>query len=97
MVQQKPSIPSAALAAAAPDSPVYKTIGPVELRLHLFCPTPARAAAPAIVFFFGGGWRGGSPNQFYPHCRYLARGGMLAAAEYRVEAGVWVGPQGPRR
>jgi len=40
---------------------------------------------PGIVFFFGGGWNGGSPSQFYPHCEYLASRGMVAiAAEYRV-------------
>lgn len=65
----------------------YKSVGTVELKLHLF-----RAAAPAagllrsaIVFFFGGGWTTGSPGTFYPHCRHLAERGMLAAAaEYRV-------------
>jgi acetyl esterase/lipase len=41
----------------------------------------------AIVFFFGGGWVGGTPEQFYPHCKYLASRGMMAmAAEYRVRS-----------
>ena len=64
----------------------YKTIGTVELRLHMFRPvTPASRLRPVIVFFFGGGWRTGTPSSFYPHCRYLAERGMLAAAaEYRV-------------
>ena len=40
----------------------------------------------AMVFFFGGGWNSGSPNQFYPHCSYLASRGMVCmAAEYRVK------------
>ena len=47
----------------------------------------ASDARPAIVFFFGGGWVGGSPGQFYPHCKYLASRGMWAAsAEYRVKS-----------
>ena len=67
---------------------VYKTVGKVSLTLHLFepkdhKPTDKRAA---IVFFFGGGWVGGSPSQFYPHCSYLASRGMVAAAaEYRIK------------
>ncbi|MCA8995618.1 MAG: alpha/beta hydrolase [Planctomycetaceae bacterium] len=64
----------------------YKVVGEVELQLHVFEPK-AKAKEPraAIVFFFGGGWNGGSPSQFYPHCRHLADQGMwAAAAEYRV-------------
>jgi acetyl esterase/lipase len=44
-----------------------------------------KAGLPAIVFFFGGGWSGGSPKQFEPQCRHLAERGMIAAvADYRV-------------
>ena len=40
---------------------------------------------PAIVFFFGGGWRAGTPGQFARHCEYLASRGMVAiTADYRV-------------
>jgi acetyl esterase/lipase len=66
----------------------YKTVGDIELKLHVFEPAGHRAGdkTPAIVFFFGGGWVGGSPSQFYPHCEYLASRGMwAAAAEYRVK------------
>ena len=42
---------------------------------------------PAVVFFFGGGWNGGSPSQFAPHCEYLASRGMVAmTADYRVKS-----------
>jgi arylsulfatase A len=67
----------------------YKTIGDTTLSLHIFTPPGQRPsqARPAIVFFFGGGWNGGSPSQFYPHCEYLASRGMVAiAAEYRVKS-----------
>ena len=72
----------------APDKKtVYKTIDGVELNLHIFNPpghTPADSS-PAIVFFFGGGWNGGTPSQFYAHCKHLADRGVVAmAAEYRV-------------
>ncbi len=44
---------------------VYKTAGDTKLRLYIFDPPdgPAQVRA-AIVFFFGGGWRAGSPQQF---------------------------------
>ncbi|MBN2632732.1 MAG: alpha/beta hydrolase fold domain-containing protein [Bacteroidales bacterium] len=39
----------------------------------------------AIVFFFGGGWRKGSPTQFNEHAKYLASRGMFAfQADYRT-------------
>ncbi len=75
---------------AAPDeSVVYKTAGDAELKLHIFNPEGHQASdkRPAIVFFFGGGWVGGSPSQFYRHCDYLASRGMVAiSAEYRVKS-----------
>ncbi|QNN23997.1 alpha/beta hydrolase [Planctomycetales bacterium ZRK34] len=81
------------VAWAAKPSPTrmitYKTVGDVELKLHVFEPAGHKAGdkAPAIVFYFGGGWVGGSPSQFYPHCAYLASRGMwAAAAEYRVSS-----------
>lgn len=66
---------------------VYKTVGEVALRMHIFDQNPEGSAdRPAIVFFFGGGWVGGNPKQFFPHCRYLAERGMIAmSAEYRVK------------
>ncbi len=73
-----------------PDRKVsYKVIGDVTLKLHIFNP-PGHSASdkrPAVVFFFGGGWKGGTPSQFYPQCGYLASRGMVAvAAEYRVKS-----------
>jgi acetyl esterase/lipase len=74
---------------ATPDQLLtYKEIGGVELKLHVFTPDGHQSSdrRPAIVFFFGGGWRSGSPDQFYPQCEYLASRGMVAmSAEYRVE------------
>ena len=67
---------------------VYKTVGDVELSLHVFKPSGGDAKQPraAIVFFFGGGWNGGSPSQFYGQSRSIADLGMVAmCAEYRVK------------
>ncbi len=64
----------------------YKTIGDTKLNLYLFSPTSPKNA-PAIVFFFGGGWKNGSPQQFETQCRELAKRGMVAiTADYRVES-----------
>lgn len=64
---------------------VYKTIGEVKLHLHIFRPVKQKTNAPAIVFFFGGGWKSGTPKQFEQQCRYLANRGMVAVtAEYRI-------------
>ena len=68
---------------------VYKTIGDVELKLHIFEPPErqSKEPLPAIVFFFGGGWVGGTPTQFYHQSDYLASRGMMAiSAEYRVRS-----------
>ncbi len=66
---------------------VYKTISPVKLRLYRYGQNDPenQQPKPAIVFFFGGGWRNGTPKQFQHHCRYFASRGMIAmTADYRV-------------
>ena len=68
-------------------SEIYRTVDHTELRLWIF--DSARKAdkpLPAIVFFFGGGWTGGTPTQFEPQSRHLASRGMIAmVADYRVK------------
>ena len=40
-----------------------------------------------MVFFFGGGWNGGTPGQFRPQARHLAGRGMVAiVVDYRVKS-----------
>ncbi|MCA9129028.1 MAG: alpha/beta hydrolase [Planctomycetales bacterium] len=66
---------------------IYKKIGDVELKAYVFNPDDWKPGdkRPAIIFFFGGGWRSGSPTQFEHHCRYFAARGMVAiTADYRV-------------
>lgn len=64
----------------------YKSVGDTKLNLYVFGPaTPQNA--PAIVFFFGGGWKNGTPQQFERQCQELAKRGMVAiTADYRVES-----------
>lgn len=65
----------------------YKKIGDATLKIDIFEPKQKDSTKkyPAVVFFFGGGWNGGNPSQFYPHCEYFAGRGMIAmSADYRV-------------
>lgn len=66
---------------------VYKKVGSVELSLYVFAPAGHSDSdkRPAAVFFFGGGWNDGSPDQFEPQCQYLAERGMIGiTVDYRV-------------
>ena len=69
---------------------VYKEASGSKLILNVFYPkghVPKKDKRAAIVFFFGGGWSGGNPAQFEPHCEYLASRGMVAmTADYRVKS-----------
>ncbi|MBI1368929.1 MAG: alpha/beta hydrolase fold domain-containing protein [Planctomycetes bacterium] len=65
----------------------YKTIDGTTLNLYLYKPADWQASdhRPVIVFFFGGGWKAGSPRQFEHQCEYFASRGMVAiTADYRV-------------
>ncbi len=65
----------------------YKKAGDRELKVHIEKPADWKASdkRPAIVFFFGGGWVGGSPGQFQGQSEYLAARGMVGVrVEYRV-------------
>lgn len=68
-------------------SETYRKVGETELKVWIFEPAQKSAKPlPAIVFFFGGGWTGGSPTQFEPQSRHLASRGMIAiVADYRVK------------
>ena len=57
------------------------------LELHYFYPDNFKTtdSRPTVLFFFGGGWSGFNPNQFYPQAKYFASRGMLAiCATYRT-------------
>lgn len=79
--------------AAEPIAPdairTYKTVKEgKKLSLHIFNPDsrPSTNRCPAIVFFFGGGWRKGTPRQFYQQAREFSQHGMVAiSAQYRVK------------
>lgn len=67
---------------------VYKHASDVDLALHIFEPEGHQSteAKTAIVYFFGGGWSGGTPKQFYQQAHEMAQLGVVAiSAEYRVK------------
>ncbi|MEC3907227.1 alpha/beta hydrolase fold domain-containing protein [Tamlana sp. 2201CG12-4] len=70
------------------DTIIYKKTPQGELALHVFYPEDysVNDSRSAIVSFFGGGWTGGHPRQFYQQSTFFAKLGMVAiSAEYRVK------------
>ena len=71
-----------------PDRTVsYKTVGDHVLTLELYNPPGHQPddRRPGIVFFFGGGWRNGTPEHLSRQSKYLASRGMVAiCADYRT-------------
>src|SRR6478735_8223301 len=66
---------------------VYKTVGGIALKVDVFCPEQmnGRKNTAAIVFFHGGGWAFGSPDEFFSTCEHYARLGLVAfSVEYRL-------------
>ncbi len=76
--------------AGAATAEVYKQASGDDLWIYRFDPKghkPEEDQRPAVVFFFGGGWNGGSVTQFEQHAQYLASRGLVAfVADYRVKS-----------
>lgn len=69
-------------------SEVYKQIDGAELPMHVYQPQISEGIKlPAIVFFFGGGWVGGTPDHFKLQAEYFASRGMVAVCpDYRTQS-----------
>ncbi len=66
---------------------VYKTVGKRELKLFIENPSDwtANDKRPTLVFFHGGGWKGGFAKQFTPHSRYFSERGLVCIqVQYRT-------------
>ncbi|UCS92081.1 alpha/beta hydrolase fold domain-containing protein [Echinicola marina] len=66
----------------------YKEVENRDLKLHIFTKKPGNIEKkkPCILFFFGGGWKVGSPLQFYRECAHFAEKGFVAiSADYRID------------
>ncbi|SKA88509.1 Acetyl esterase/lipase [Prosthecobacter debontii] len=78
------------LQAVEPLTHVYKHVEGRDLKLTIVNPPDWRAEAklPAMVFFHGGGWVGGTPTQFTQHSDYLSTRGLVCIqVEYRLLKG----------
>ncbi len=81
--------------AAATKTVTYKTVASRALQICLHMPKDWQATdtRPVMVFFFGGGWNGGTVNQFLPQAEYFASRGLVTArADYRVKSRDGVAP-----
>lgn len=71
------------------DSVIYKEIGSTELAMRIYHPPGYDQGEnyPAMVFFFGGGWKGGRISQFEPHALHFASEGFVCfLVDYRVSS-----------
>ena len=83
------SPPALTEAKVSHEERLYKTTPQGELKLHFSFPADWKATdrRPAIVFFFGGGWKSGSYLQFVAQSDYFASRGLVAAsADYRISS-----------
>ena len=84
---KKPAAPKLVEAQCVTLDVTFKETPQGILKLHFFSPFGARITdkRPAILFFFGGGWKSGSFTQFVPQAEYFAsRGLVCACADYRI-------------
>lgn len=74
--------------AQQPTELLYKQIDTVKLKLFVYKPADFNKTEkyPAIVFFYGGGWVGGSITQFDTLAQHYAYKGMVTIlVDYRVQ------------
>jgi len=70
-----------------PEKILYKSTNEGELNLFIYKPSEfdIKKKYSCIVFFHGGGWNSGNPEQFQRQSRYFASRGMVAVSvEYRI-------------
>ena len=70
-----------------PEKILYKNTNEGELNLYVYKPLEfdIQKKHSCIVFFHGGGWNSGNPEQFQRQSRYFASRGIVAVSvEYRI-------------
>lgn len=73
----------------AQDLELYKQIDTTKLFLEVHYPENFNKTNnySSMIFFFGGGWKGGNRSQFLKHAEYFAQRGMVCfLADYRTES-----------
>jgi acetyl esterase/lipase len=66
---------------------IYKHSDSTKLKMKVWNPPDKQLTKkyPAIIFFFGGGWKQGNMQQFEAHAKYFASKGLVAVTvDYRV-------------
>ncbi|HEY3322867.1 MAG TPA: alpha/beta hydrolase [Planctomycetota bacterium] len=67
---------------------IYKTSAGKPRKMEIYFPPnhdPAKSKVPGLILFHGGGWSGGTLDQFRAACAYFAgRGLVCATAEYQM-------------
>lgn len=82
--------PAADAPAKTPSGKIYtyKQSAGKPRNMEIYFPTnhdPAKSKAPGMILFHGGGWTGGTLDQFRVACAYFAsRGLVCATAEYQM-------------
>lgn len=83
-----PAAPSERAAKTPGKSFVYKHSGGKPQEMEIYFPSdwePAKRKVPGVILFHGGGWSGGTLDQFRHAGHYLASRGLVAAtANYRM-------------
>lgn len=73
--------------ASSDETAKYPAGDGTDLTMHIFLPEAKKQSGKAVIFYFGGGWRVGSPEQFFPFCLALrAQGIACFAPDYRVSS-----------
>ena len=70
-------------------SVVYKKVGDLPLKMKVIRPPSMHdeKSYPCIIFFFGGGWIKGNPDQFRAHANHFAQQGLICfLVDYRVKS-----------
>lgn len=68
---------------------IFKKVDTTLLKMQVLYPPNFDKTTfyPAIIFFFGGGWNGGTTAQFEPHAQYFTKRGLVCfLADYRVKS-----------
>lgn len=65
---------------------IYKKTAKRDLGISIYLPTKKENTTPLIIFFHGGGWNNGTPEQFLPQAIYYKNKGVACAlVAYRLK------------
>ncbi|MEC3907024.1 alpha/beta hydrolase [Tamlana sp. 2201CG12-4] len=74
---------------SAQEKIIFKQIDSTKLYLDVYYPEQAETgkAYPAMVFFFGGGWKNGNRTHFENHAKYFSKRGIVCfLVDYRTQS-----------